>query len=599
MSLIVDRRNVRFLLNEVLSSEKILGSPLFDAYDTETVEAILDMAQAIAEDKFLSCAQETDDNEPIFKDGTAKVPQTTKEALKAYAEAGFFGAPFKEQDGGQNMPWHVYTQLTSVFTCANTSVHSYAFLTVANANVIKAFGTEAQKATYLPPMLEGRWFGTMCLSEPQAGSSLSDIKTKAEHLNDRTYRISGTKMWISGGDQDISENIVHLVLAKIPGGPAGAKGISLFIVPKVRVCTGGNLGDNNNVSLAGLNHKMGHRGTTNAVLNFGEQGDCLGYLVGEPHKGLKYMFQMMNEARIAVGQGATMSGLAGYLYSFQYAQERPQGRHPSHKDASSPQVPIFEHADIRRLLMAQKAYVEGGAALIAYCAELIDLQRLVPFEAEKERVDNLLEILTPVAKSWPSEYCLEANKHAIQILGGYGYTREYPVERFYRDNRLNHIHEGTHAIHGLDLLGRKVSIKDGSLLNTLLTEIKDTTQKAQEKEETSPYAAQLQSLIETLRSTTSTLQQIQDQNERLANATLYLDAFGHVTVAWLWLKQAVVATEKLLGAADSDKAFYEGKILACDYFFVYELPKASIKFKSILLGKGAAYDAKPENFIAV
>jgi alkylation response protein AidB-like acyl-CoA dehydrogenase len=319
--------------------------------------------------------------------------------------------------------------------------------------------------------LAGRYFGTMALTEPQAGSSLSDITTSATPNPDGTYSIVGNKIFISGGDHELSENIVHLVLAKIPGGPPGVKGISLFIVPKFRVNSDGSLGERNDVALAGLIHKMGYRGTTSTMLSFGEQGRCIGELVGKPHQGLAYMFHMMNEARIGVGMGAVMLGYRGYLASLDYAKERPQGRAPTNKNPNDPQLKLIEHADIRRMLLAQKAYVEAGYALCLYCARLVDEQRVGQSEQAIQEAGLLLDLLTPIAKSWPSQWCLEANSLAIQIHGGYGYTREYPVEQFYRDNRLNPIHEGTHGIQAIDLLGRKAVMQGGAALKLFGREV--------------------------------------------------------------------------------------------------------------------------------
>jgi butyryl-CoA dehydrogenase len=364
-----------------------------------------------------------------------------------------------------------------------------------------------------------------------------------------------------------------MVLAKIPGGPPGVKGISLFIVPKRHVHEDGKVGDLNNVVLAGLNHKMGYRGTINTVLNFGESGECRGYLIGKPHQGLQYMFHMMNEARIGIGMGAASIGYAGYLYSLDYAKERPQGRHPRNKDPGSPQVPIIEHADIKRLLLTQKAYVEGSLALLLYCAALVDEQNITGDPARREELALLLDILTPVAKSWPSEFCLEANKHAIQVLGGYGYTRDYPVERLYRDNRLNAIHEGTYAIHGIDLLGRKVRMANGKAFATLLNTIRADIQLAREDESLHEFASGLERVLQGVEETTRILVSCEDLNRSLANSTLYLDMAGHMVIAWIWLKQAIIATRNLSTTHAEDRDFYAGKLAACRFFFNYELPK--------------------------
>ncbi|NOZ67236.1 MAG: acyl-CoA dehydrogenase [Alphaproteobacteria bacterium] len=596
MSMIVNRRDLDFLMYEMFDLDRLLTTERYGDYDREVVTAVLDTAQAIAEDKYLPCAAELDANEPTFDGKDVHIMPEVKAALEAYAEAGFFSASFDEAVGGMQMPFMVSSALGGIFTCANMGIASYAFLTQANAGMLAALGTASQKDMFLGPMLAGRWFGTMCLSEPQAGSSLSDIRTKAVADGDGRYLISGTKMWISGGDQNISENIIHMVLARIPGGPPGVKGLSLFIVPKYRVNEDGTLGADNNIALAGLNHKMGHRGTTNCLLNFGESGDCHGTLIGEPHRGLSYMFHMMNEARTGVGYGAVMSGLAGYLYSLDYARHRPQGRHPHEKDPVTPQVMIIEHADVKRMLMAQKAYVEGGLSLVTYCAGLIDAQAVTDDPAEQGRLGLLLDILTPIAKSWPSEYCLEANKHAIQILGGYGYTREYPVERFYRDNRLNHIHEGTHAIHGIDLLGRKVRMREGAALEALEREVRQTIDQAREVAGLSGYARELGSAFDMLRDTAGRVAQTKNVNLMLANATAYLDAFGHVVVAWLWLQQAQAALKGLAGNG-GEQDFYNGKLAACQYFFRYELPTVDSRFALVASLDDTCLMASPEQFI--
>lgn len=573
MSLIVNRRDLEFILYEFLGLENICNRSPYDAYDKESVDAILDVAQRIAEEKYLEFAAKIDTNEPQFVDGRAITPKETKEALKAFSEAGFFAAGFAEQDGGLSMPNMLQIAVYGLFSAANLSVHNYAMLTIAAANLLDTFAIDEYRKKYLQKMLEGRWYGTMCISEPQAGSSVADIKTKATPTDSEYYSIQGSKMWISGGDQDISDNIIHMVLARIPGSPAGVKGLSLFLVPKYIVEDDNSLGTLNNISLAGLNHKMGNRGTTNTLLNFGETGLCKGWLIGEANQGLKYMFHMMNEARIAVGHGACMLGLSGFLYSLSYAKERLQGRPITDKNPASPQIPIIEHSDVKRLLLSQKSFVEGGMALVFYCSRLVDLISLEKDQQKNKSNQLLLDLLTPVAKSWPSEYCLEANKDAIQILGGYGYTIDYPVERFYRDNRLNHIHEGTHAIQAIDLLGRKVRMNNGAAFERLKTEIKSTISKT-EKATTHQWAAEaLHNALSLLSDTTEAILNENDVETALANATLYLNGFGHIVVAWLWLKKAILAQEALTKPS-VDTEYYEGKIKAFQYFFRYELPKA-------------------------
>jgi alkylation response protein AidB-like acyl-CoA dehydrogenase len=427
------------------------------------------------------------------------------------------------------------------------------------------------------PELEGRWFGTMALSEPQAGSSLADITTRAEPQDDGTYRLTGNKMWISGGDHELTENIVHLVLAKIPGGPPGVKGISLFVVPKFLVNRDGSLGERNDVVLAGLNHKMGYRGTTNTLLNFGEgvhtpggKAGAVGYLVGEQHRGLTYMFHMMNEARIGVGMGATVLGYTGYLHAAEYARTRTQGRPAGAKDPASPPVPIIEHPDIRRMLLAAKSYAEGGLALGLYCARLVDEEQTAETEQDRARAHLLLETLTPIAKAWPSQWGPVADDLAIQVHGGYGYTRDYPVEQFYRDNRLNPIHEGTQGIQALDLLGRKVVLQDGAGL-ALLTETVTATTTRAAGTEWADFAADVDAATARLTEVTRTLWGAGDPEVTLANAHVYLEAAGHLVVAWLWLEQALAT-----GTATSD--FHEAKRQTARYFWRWELPRVHHRF---------------------
>ena len=575
MSQLIDRRNLEFVLYEVLRADELCQHPEYSVHDRATFDAVIDAAEQLAGEYFLNHAAKSDEREPAFEGGSVAIIPEIGEALDAFYAAGFGSMSFKESIGGMGLPWIVAQACLAIFMSANVSTAAYALLTGAAANLLEAFGSDEQKAWFLEAMLTGRCFGTMCLSEPQAGSSLADIRTRAVATAEGHYLIDGTKMWISGGEHELSENIVHLVLAKVPDGPPGVKGISLFLVPKHLPAGGAQAGELNDVTLVGINHKMGYRGTVNTVLNFGENGRCVGYLIGKPNMGLLYMFHMMNEARIGVGLGATALGYAGYLASLEYARDRAQGRLPDNNDPSSSPVKIIEHADVKRLLLAQKAYVEGALALGLYCARLIDRKR-TDQSGDTSRLDLLLDVLTPIAKSWPSEFCLEANKHAIQVLGGYGYSREYPVERLYRDNRLNIIHEGTHGIQAIDLLGRKVAQADGMGLTYLLEEISQTISKACEHDSLASMADALSSRCKVLKATTDTLVEKLAAGERalaLANATLYLDALGHIVVAWMWLEQALVAADRIRRCGVHDQPFYEGKLSACRYFYRYELPR--------------------------
>uniref|UniRef100_UPI0028A14DCC acyl-CoA dehydrogenase family protein n=1 Tax=Stutzerimonas nitrititolerans TaxID=2482751 RepID=UPI0028A14DCC len=498
-------RNLAFELYEVLDAEALTRRARFADHSRETFDAALGTARQIAQKYFAPHNRTSDEHEPLYQNGEAVLIPEVKPAVDAFIEAGFHNAQRSFEDGGMQLPNLLSRACFAHFQSANIATSSYPMLTMGAAHLIETFGSDDQKQRFLQPMIDGRFFGTMALTEPHAGSSLSDIRTRAEPAGDGSYRLKGNKIFISGGDHPLSENIVHMVLAKLPDAPPGVKGISLFIVPKFLINNDGSLGPRNDVLLAGLFHKMGWRGTTSTALNFGDNGNCVGYLVGEPHKGLAYMFQMMNEARIGVGMGAIMLGYAGYLYSLNYARERPQGRLPDGKDPASAQVPIIEHTDVKRMLLMQKAYVEGAFDLGLYSARLVDDQHTATNEEERRNAGELLDLLTPIVKSWPSEFCLKANELAIQILGGHGYTREYPVEQYYRDNRLNPIHEGTHGIQSLDLLGRKLMQNNGAGLQQLLGLIQDCCQRAAAHEALAPLRQPLEQHIARLTRVTQAL----------------------------------------------------------------------------------------------
>ncbi len=568
-------RNLAFELYEVLDAEALTRRERFAEHSRETFDAAIGTARSIAEKYFAPHNRKSDEHEPVYQNGEAVLIPEVKPAVDAFIEAGFHNAQRSFDDGGMQMPNLLSRACFAHFQSANIATSSYPMLTMGAAHLIEAFGSDEQKRLFLQPMIDGRFFGTMALTEPHAGSSLSDIRTRAEPAGDGSYRLKGNKIFISGGDHPLSENIVHMVLAKLPDAPPGVKGISLFIVPKFLVNNDGSLGERNDVLLAGLFHKMGWRGTTSTALNFGDNGNCVGYLVGEPHKGLAYMFQMMNEARIGVGMGAIMLGYAGYLYSLNYARERPQGRLPDGKDPASTQVPIIEHTDVKRMLLTQKAYVEGAFDLGLYSARLVDDEHTAESEEARRSAAELLDLLTPIVKSWPSEFCLKANELAIQILGGHGYTREYPVEQYYRDNRLNPIHEGTHGIQSLDLLGRKLMQNKGAGLRQLLGLIQDCCQRAAEYDSLTALRQPLEQHIARLTSVTQAL--LGDLaagkvNQALANSALYLKVFGHTVIGWRWLEQALRAERGLAEGNPADADFYRGKLQAARYFLSWEVP---------------------------
>ncbi|MDQ2622368.1 MAG: acyl-CoA dehydrogenase [Actinomycetota bacterium] len=578
MADIHSRRDIHFLLHEWLDVSRFAERAAFSGQSPEDWNDVLELAEQVATDQFASHNRKADANEPhVNGDGEVVLIPEVAEALDVFNETGLIAASMDEAVGGMGLPYTVTSAIFTWLHAANVATAAYPMLTAGAANLLISAGSEEQIETWVKPMLEGRFYGTMCLSETQAGSSLADITTRAVPADDGTYRIFGSKMWISAGEHELGENIVHLVLAKTPGSPAGTRGISLFVVPRILLDEDGNPGERNDVSLAGINHKMGFRGTVNTVLGFGEgdhrpggEAGAIGYLVGEENRGLAGMFHMMNEARIGVGSGAGALGYTAYLKSLRYARERPQGRPISDgKDQTTPQVPIIEHADVKRMLLAQKSYVEGALALNLYCASLVDDQRSAPGETERERAGLLLEILTPIAKSWPSQWCLEANSLAIQVHGGYGYAREYDVEQHYRDNRLNAIHEGTHGIQAMDLLGRKVTMKGGAAFGALYELISGTVDRAGNTGGAAAgFADELDGSLTRLAEVTAALWADRDPESALANASVYLEAAGHIVIAWAWLEQLLAVEEK-------PGDFYDGKRQAARYFFRFELPKTA------------------------
>jgi butyryl-CoA dehydrogenase len=577
------RNTAEFLLYDWLKVESLTARPRFAEHSRETFGAVFDLCERLAAEKFAPYNRLADTEEPWFDGERVYVPQPLVEAARAYAESGMLAAAQDVEMGGMQLPCVVEMAAHAFFSKAGIGVGGAGMLTSGNANLLMAHGTPAQKAVFAKNEFAGRFFGTMCLSEPQAGSSLSDIATRAVFEGDDPlgprYRLRGHKMWISNGEHELAENIVHLVLAKIADADGrivpGTKGISLFIVPKKLVDIEGRLtGERNDVALAGLNHKLGYRGIPNTLLNFGEgrypvrgASGAIGYLVGRPGEGLRCMFHMMNEARIAVGLGATMLGYAGYEASLEYAKQRPQGRPigKDGKDPTQPQVAIIRHADVKRMLLAQKSFCEGALALELYCARLVDELHTGEADAAAQ-AGVLLEMLTPIAKSWPSEWCLEANSLAIQVLGGYGYTRDFPVEQYWRDNRLNMIHEGTHGIQALDLLGRKAVMDGGAGFGLLARRISTTIEAALRAPDLAGHANALAAALKALGGATKAAWATGVPEEALANATPYLRAFGHVVLAWIWLD---VACSALAVPPGPER---DGRLAACRYFFGYELP---------------------------
>lgn len=549
---ILSRRELDFLLFDWLNVAT-------DGDQRDTYAAVLDLAERLAIDHFLPHYKQADVEEPYLDSDGVHILPAIRVAVREYAAAGLFGAGFSPELGGFGLPQTITLALGGILASANVSTASYPGLTAANARVIVSFGNAAQVRQFALPQIEGRWCGTMCLSEPHVGSSLGDIRTRAlpdgeDELGQR-YRLIGNKMWITAGDQDISDNIVHLVLAKVAGDdgtlPEGSKGISLFIVPKFLPD-----GSRNDVAVAGLNHKMGYRGSSNCLLNFGENAGATGWIVGQQGQGLAQMFMMMNEARLGVGMGAAVLGYRGYRHAALYAQERVQGRPLGAR--GGPPVAINAHADVRKMLMQQKAYSEGAIALCLYCATLVD--------KGGEEAEQVLALLTPVAKTWSSEYGLMANDLAIQVHGGYGYTRDFDVEQLWRDSRINPIHEGTTGIQGIDLLGRKLLHADGRSYAALMLRIGETVAHARQWEKLSECGAGLEAYWEKIGELIQHLKQ-KEGVDAFNESTLFLRAFGHGVIAWIWLSQAICALSAEGGSA------MDAKVIACQFFFENELPQ--------------------------
>ena len=575
---LLSRRDLEFYLYELFEVETLASRERYADHNRESFNAAMDIAEKLAEEYFVPIRAKVDMNQPDWDGEKVIMIPEIKRAYDAVAEAGLI-CPDQDYDmGGMQLPLVVSACAMGYLTAAASTTNGFHALTAANANLLETHGTQEQIDTWVSRLRTGEFAGTMALSEPQAGSSLADMRTRAVPQADGTYRLFGNKIWISGGDHELSSNIVHAVLARIEGAPPGVKGISLFICPKFLLNDDGSLGARNDVQLAGLFHKMGGRGQTSTALNFGENDGAVAYLVGEPHQGLKYMFHMMNEARVMVGTSGATLAMCGYQYSLEYARERPQGRKPSSKDPLSEPVMLIEHADIRRMLLAQKAYAEGSWSLCLFASQLVDDWKTHPEESGRQAAFELLDFLTPIVKTWPSEYGPKANDLAIQVLGGAGYTNDHPVELMYRDNRLNPIHEGTTGIQSLDLLGRKVPQNGMAGYQRCIEGISADLQKAEGIPALVTMCDALDLAVKDLQRTTTSLLSAmtsQDIDLVMANSVRYLEFFGHVVVGWMWLRQGMTAAKALEKASDDD-AFYKGKVQAMNYFARWELPQTAV-----------------------
>ena len=571
----VSKRNLQFLLYEVFDVLSLTQYPYYRQHNKKAFDLILDACLKMAKKLLFPILEEMDRQPPELENGRVKVHPSVRTIMEQFGEGGWIAAKFEERFDGEQLPYMIADCCQFVFAAANYSGVTFPGLTAKAARLITSFGSQTQIDTYVPPMLGGRWQGTMALTEPQAGSSLADITTTATPLEGDTYQIRGQKIFISAGDHDGVDNVVHLMLAKIQGAPAGVKGISLFIVPQKRPDSQGGLVPND-VTVSQIYHKMGYKGSPITELSIGEKDDCRGYLVGEPHKGLAYMFQMMNSARLGVGGGAAAISTAAYYAALEYAQARPQGRLLSERDPATPQVPIIAHADVRRMLLFQRSFVEGAHALLMQCCRYADEEIVLEGDA-RERAALLLDLLTPIAKSYPSETSIPSTSLAIQCLGGYGYCDDFPVEQYFRDTRIHPIHEGTTGVQGMDLLGRKVRMQNGKAFDLFVEEVQKAIAEGSEHGSVSAFAETLKSSLEELVQVTDTLRTRAAEKGiavYLSDATLYLEYFSLVAVAWQWLRQAIAAARGLDGKpSKSDSNFYNGKLFSARYFFHYELPK--------------------------
>ena len=598
MAKFFSERNLKFVLYEVHDVESLTEYDYYAEHNRKMFDMVLKAAGKLGKDLLFPVFEEMDRNQPELVNGEVQVHPDVRKMMREFGEGGWITARVPFELDGEQLPHLIADACEYIFQCANYSANAYLGLTAGAANLIETFGSKELYDTFTPKMYEGNWQGTMALTEPEAGSSLSDITTTAEPTDEGYYSIKGQKIFISAGDHNGVDNVVHLMLAKIAGAPPGVKGISLFVVPKKRLDDNGEL-ISNDVVTSGVYHKLGYRGCPIAQLSLGDKNDCRGWLVGEPHNGLKYMFLMMNGARVGVGLGAASMATAAYYASLDYSKSRRQGRKVGQKDPTQPQIPIIEHADIKRMLLFQRAVVEGALSLLMQCSKYLDLQHVVS-EDEKEKYNLLLEILTPIAKSYPSEMGVHAISQGLQCLGGSGYCDDYPLEQYYRDARIHPIHEGTTGIQGMDLLGRKVVMQNGQAFMLFISELQSAISAAAEFPELETPAQQLKDALSSLQEVTKNLLEIAQQKGAehfLADATLYLEFFGIVAIGWQWLLQGI-AVQKALnnGAKKKDLNFYHGKMFALRFFFGYEIPKTLGLAERLMQADGLTVDMKTELF---
>src|ERR1043165_8064851 len=599
MSKFYSKENLKFTLHDVFHVEDLCKRDYFKEHNAESFDMMIESADSLATNHLRTILVEMDRNPPRIENGRVKVHPHMKELMKKFGEDGWISMAAAHKFGGQQVPFTILQSVAFIMAAANYGTMAYPFLTTGAAHLIESFGTKELQNTYIPKMYAGEWQGTMAMTEPQAGSSLTDIVSTAVPTENGYYLLKGQKIFISCGDHDGCENIVNLMLARIEGAPAGTKGISLFVVPRMRPDGNGGL-EFNDVNTAGLFHKMGYHGAPIAHLMMGEKNDCRAYLVGEPNKGLSYMFQMMNEARIGVGLQATSIASAAYYHSLEYANVRLQGRKLMEKDPLKPQIPIIQHADVKRMLLFQKAIVEGSLSLAMQACMYLD--QAATSEGEEKETNHLkLEILTPVVKSYPAEMSILSTSAGLQIFGGYGFTKEFLAELFFRETRIHTLHEGTTAIHGMDLLGRKMMLKGGSAIMRLMQDVFADIEKAKQVETLKPYAEILELKLMAMQELTMKLMGVAQKygpEVFLSDATLYLEYFGIVALGWQWLKMGTVAwNEKQAGSKKYSNEFLQSKLHTAAYFFEYEVPKTEGLLTRLKSKNKLTVDAQPEEIV--
>jgi alkylation response protein AidB-like acyl-CoA dehydrogenase len=582
-------RDMRFVLNEVFDVAKLWAElpALAETVDAETAAAVLEEAGKIIGGTIAPLNRSGDEEGCTWSAAGVKTPAGFIEAYKAYAEGGWVGVGGDPNYGGMGMPKAISAQVEEMVNAANLSFGLYSMLTAGACLAINAHASEELKQKYLPNMYEGRWAGSMCLTEPHAGTDLGLIRTRAEPQADGSYKVTGTKIFITGGEHDLTENIIHLVLAKLPDAPAGAKGISLFLVPKVLVNADGSLGARNAVSCGSIEHKMGIKASATCVMNF---DGATGYLIGEPNKGLAALFTMMNYERLSIGIQGIGCAEASYQNAVRYARERLQSRAPTGPVAQDKAAdPIIVHPDVRRMLLTMKALTEGGRAFACYVGQQLDLAKFSEDDEERKAAASLVALLTPVAKAFFTDTGLESCVHGQQVFGGHGYIREWGQEQLVRDVRIAQIYEGTNGIQALDLLGRKVVADGGAALRRFAAEVRSFAQQHE-----SAYAGELLAELERLESLSGwLLEQARGNPAEIGAASVeYLHLFGYVAYAYVWARMAAVAQAR----RSEDKAFYAGKLATAEFFFRRLLPRTLSLEASIRASAAPLYGLDAEQF---